>query len=279
MADYYVNREWVPTDKAGISLNEAGFLRGDGIFESVSLEDGGFFRLGDHLDRLFDGLEKIRIQSQESKEDLAEIIREYVRRNELTDAIIRIIVTRGIYEGNPWEYSGPNSLYITHTFPPGLPEVPARVVYLPEEDYPLIRRHPAVKSLNYLGNMLAKMDAYDAGAFEPVLYNKDGYITEGGIRNIFYVKDEVLLTPPLSLGILPGTMRDAVIEVAEQADINWEERLISIDEVANMDEAFLTSTAVKILPVVWDQWTSEYHVTYRLATTLNLFIEKERTRE
>lgn len=276
MADYYVNREWVPIEKAGIPLDEAGFLRGDGIFESLSLENGGFFRLGDHLNRLFDGLEKIRIQSEESKEELAGVIREYVGRNDLTDAIIRVIVTRGIYEGSPWDYSGPNSLYITHTPPPELPESPAKVVYLDETNYPLIRRHPAIKSLNYLGNMLAKMDAHDTGAFEPILYNKDGYITEGGIRNIFYVKAGVLLTPPLSLGILPGTMRDAVMEVAEREDINWEERLISIDEVGDTDEAFLTSTAVKILPVEWINWTSDYVVTSRLTDALNMFIERER---
>jgi len=276
MVEYYINREWVHHDQAGIPLNEAGFLRGDGIFESVSLEAGGFFRLGDHLDRLLGGLQKIRIQSRESKSELAELVREYVSRNDLTDAILRIIVTRGIYEGYPWEYNGPNSLYITHTSPPALPECPAKVVYLDETNYPLIRRHPAVKSLNYLGNMLAKMDAHDVGAFEPVLYNKDGYITEGGIRNIFYVKDKVLLTPPLSLGILPGTMRDAVMEVADRKNLLCREQLISVNKVDFMDEAFLTSTAIKILPVRWNNWTSEYVVTSQLGEALNMFIDNER---
>jgi len=272
MPQYYLNRNWVDTESPQISLHEAGFVRGDGVFETLLVENGSVFRLGDHLDRLLDGAEKIRVQSDESREEIAELIREYTSRNELRHAVVRIIITRGIYRDMPWSYTGPNSLYITHTDPPDIPEVPVRVVYLDETKYPLIRHHPAVKSLNYLGNMLAKMDANEAGAFEPVLYNAGKYITEGGIRNVFFVKDRKLLTPPLSLGILPGTMRDAVIDIARGAGIEVQEELIPLGQVDEMDEAFLTSTAVKILPMTWDRWNSNYELTTELRKILSRYI-------
>ncbi|MCF7803847.1 MAG: aminotransferase class IV [Candidatus Marinimicrobia bacterium] len=277
MAEYYINRKWVDAEQAAISLHDAGFLRGDGIFETVALEGGGLFRLDDHLERMFQGLKMIRIRSNESQGEIAELVREYVRRNSLREAVIRIIITRGIYTGMPWEHTGLNSIYITHKAPSQLPDPPAKIVYLDETKYPLIRRHPAVKSLNYLGNMLAKMDAQEAGAFEPVMYNADGYITEGGIRNIFYVREGTVLTPPTSLGILPGTMRDAVIEVARREDIPVEETLIRREEVDTMDEAFITSTGIKILPVTWNNWNGDFVVTSVLSSTLNTFIKEERT--
>ena len=276
MHQVYLNRKWVEETEAFIPLNDGGFLRGDGIFESLLVEEGKVFRLGEHLDRLLSGLNHIRITSRESKDELIDLIREFIRRNRLIDAVIRIIITRGIYESLPWEEAGSNSIYITSASRPALPDIPAKIVFLDETRYPIIRRHPAIKSLNYLGNILAKIDANDAGAFEPVLYNSDGYITEGGVRNIFFVKDGTLLTPPVSLGILPGTMRGAVLDVAEQQGISSKEILISHTEVDTMDEAFLTSTSVKILPVTWDGWQGKTGVTNRLAEALNMFITKTR---
>jgi len=275
----YVNREWVQKSSATIPLNEAGFLRGDGVFETILLENGHFFRLDDHLDRLFEGLERIRISTRESRDNLKALLKEYVERNKCTHRIVRIVITRGVYESMPWEYQGPNSIYITHSDIPAVPESPVRVVFLDESQYPIIRMHPAVKSLNYLGNILAKLDAYEQGAFEPILYNSHGHITEGGIRNVFFVKNETLLTPPLHLGILSGTMRNAVIDMAEQEGIRCTERLISLKEVDAMDEAFLTSTAVKILPVWWESWSSTYATTRHLQELFTSFILNENSRE
>lgn len=279
MPHYYINREWVEVDDPKISLHDAGFVRGDGIFESLLVENGHVFRLEDHLRRLSDGLEKIRISPRENHGQLKALVREYIRRNSLNHAVIRVIVTRGIYPDMPWNYSGANSLYITHTRPPEIPKPPVKVVFLDESEYPVIRHHPAVKSLNYLGNILAKMDAHAAGAFEPVMYNSEGYITEGGVRNVFFVKGEILMTPPLSLGILPGTMRDAVIETAREESIEVREELIPKDEVWGMDEAFLTSTAVKILPMMWDGWSGSYQLTERLSQALTLRMKKARGEE
>ncbi|HKJ68468.1 MAG TPA: aminotransferase class IV [bacterium] len=279
MEQVYVNREWVQKSSATIPLNEAGFLRGDGVFETILLENGHFFRLDDHLDRLFEGLERIRISTRESRDNLKALLKEYVERNKCTHRIVRLVITRGVYESMPWEYQGPNSIYITHSDIPAVPESPVRVVFLDECQYPIIRMHPAVKSLNYLGNILAKLDAYEQGAFEPILYNSHGHITEGGIRNVFFVKNETLLTPPLHLGILSGTMRNAVIDMAEQEGIRCTERLISLKEVDAMDEAFLTSTAVKILPVWWESWSSTYATTRHLQELFTSFILNENSRE
>lgn len=272
----YINREWVEADTPRVPLHEAGFLRGDGIFESIPVEDGYIFRLDDHLGRLFNGVRTIRIEPRETPQDVENLINEYIERNQLQSGVIRVIITRGVYTDMPWNYEGSNSIYITHAPFPSIPPSPAPVVFLDESDYPLIRKHPAVKSLNYLGNMLAKMDAHEAGAFEPVLYNQAGYITEGGVRNVFFVSGETLLTPPLSLGILAGTMRDAVLEVAEQEGIKCREALISKDDIDEMDEAFLTSSAVHVLPITWENWQSDYVVTKVLQAALNEFIKTHR---
>mgnify|MGYP006295428939 CR=1 FL=1 len=278
MAEFYVNREWFDANNASIPLNEAGFLRGDGIFESILIHEGTVFRIDDHLQRLFGGIQRIRIKSQETQAEIKELVKQYVQRNSIDTAVLRIIITRGIYDAMPWNFEGPNSLYITHSAAPRVPDGSAKIVFFPEENYPLIRKHPAVKSLNYLGNMLAKMDANDQDAFEPVLYNADGYITEGGIRNVFFVKDEVVITPPLYLGILPGTMRESVLEVVKNSGFELEESLIPVEDVNTMDEAFLTSTTMRILPVYWDKWSSNYNVTKQLQTALNELIERTRER-
>ena len=272
----YINREWIETDSPAIPMHEAGFLRGDGIFESIPVKDGFVFRLEDHVRRLFEGAEAIRIRLQESPKDVELLVDEYIRRNQLLNAVIRVIITRGVYQDMPWNYAGPNSIYITHASAPSVPGIPAKIVFLEEKDYPLIRKHPAIKSLNYLGNMLAKMDAHEAGAFEPVMVNRDGYITEGGIRNVFFVQDDTLLTPPTSLGILQGTMRDTVVEVAGRESIVCRESLITREDADRMDEAFLTSSSLHVLPIYWDGWRSEYRVTNRLKDALNEFIRHHR---
>jgi len=271
MPQVYLNGEWLKKSEAAIPLNDAGFLRGDGVFETILLENGLFFRMEDHIDRLFEGLRQIRIIPRESKQQIYDLLYEFVRRNKYSHKVIRIVITRGIYDSMPWNYQGPNSIYISASEPPAVPEAPVKIVYLDESQYPIIRKHPAIKSLNYLGNILAKMDAYDQGAFEPVLYNSKKQITEGGIRNIFYVKDGVLLTPPLHLGILSGTMRNTVIELAESTGIPVKEAEIQLEEVDQMDEAFLTSTSIKMLPVFWEGWTSKYPLTKRLSQLLEKY--------
>ena len=123
--------------------------------------------------------------------------------------------------------------------------------------------------MNYLGNMLAKKDADMVGAFEPVFFNKDNIITECAIRNIFYIKNNILFTPALDLGILSGVMRDTVIQIAKVLNIEVQESHISYKEEDKMDEAFITSTGIGLLPCYWDGWSSHYSITIKLKNLYN----------
>ena len=128
--------------------------------------------------------------------------------------------------------------------------------------------------MNYLGNMLAKKDTQNQGAFEPVFYNKNNIITECAIRNIFYIKNNILQTPPLNLGILGGVMRKTIINIAHALNIEVQEREINFNEVSSMDEAFICSSVVGILPCYWDGWESNYKITKRLQFLLEESLQK-----
>ena len=137
-----------------------------------------------------------------------------------------------------------------------------------ETKYPIIRFNPAIKSMNYIGNMKAKKDAEFLGAYEPIFYNDDGLITECAIRNVFYIKDGVLLTPSLDLGVLPGVMRSAIINIAIGMGIKVDEAYIPFDSINDMDEAFISSTGIGLLPCYWDGWSSEFNLTQNIAKKL-----------
>ena len=134
-------------------------------------------------------------------------------------------------------------------------------LFYSEKQYPIIRFNPAIKSLNYIGNMLAKKDAEKAGAFEPVFYNRENIITECAIRNIFFIRDKILYTPTLELGILSGVMREVVLNIANSLDIAIKETYIHYDDINTMDEAFISSTGIGLLACYWDNWESKYRYT------------------
>ena len=147
-----------------------------------------------------------------------------------------------------------------------------KVVFYPEEKYPIIRFNPAIKSLNYIGNMLAKKNAEKEGAFEPVFFNRDGNVTECAIRNIFFIQDKTLLTPNIELGVLPGVMRDTIIDLAPDLDLLVSEENIPVEDINNMDEAFISSTGIGLLPCYWDGWNSKFPITSILKEKLNALI-------
>ena len=142
-----------------------------------------------------------------------------------------------------------------------IPDKPVKVVYLDETNYPIIRFTPAIKSMNYIGNMLSKRDCEKQGGYEPVFYNKDKIITECAIRNIFFIKDKVLYTPTLELGILSGVMRETVLNIADSLDLTIKETYIHYDDISTMDEAFISSTGIGLLACYWDNWESKYNYT------------------
>lgn len=269
----YTNGKWVEAEQAVVPFNDMGFLYGDSLFETVRINHGKPFRLEKHLERMQTGMDTIQMESAEQLAKVPEILAEYIFRNKLDSGLARIIITRGVVKGSPWRSESTPAIYMTSR-PMNKPEEgPVKVIFLEEKNYPILRFYPAIKSGNYLGNMLAKKDAEDAGAFEPVFINRDGYVTECAIRNVFFIKDDVLLTPSVKLGVLPGVIRDTIMELAEKRHLEVREALIHEDDVPEMDEAFISSTGVGVLPVTWDGFQSDYHHSKILREDLDKLFE------
>ena len=275
MAEYinFVNGDWLPASKSTVSLYDAGFLLGDGLFETIRFQYGRLFQPEKHLKRLHSGLNIIQIELNKSNEELISYLEEMVIRNDIRSGLLRLMITRGKIEGTPWNFSGTPNVYITIRPLTEEPKKPVKVVFYPEEKYPIIRFNPAIKSLNYIGNMLAKKNAEKEGAFEPVFFNRDGYVTECAIRNIFFIQDKTLMTPGIDLGVLPGVMRETIMEIALELDLIVSEKIIPFNSINDMDEAFISSTGIGLLPCYWDGWNSEFPITYLLKEKLNGIID------
>ena len=275
MAEYinFVNGDWLPASKSTVSLYDAGFLLGDGLFETIRFQNGRLFQPEKHLKRLHSGLNIIQIELNKSNEELISYLEEMVIRNDIRSGLLRLMITRGKIEGTPWNFSGTPNVYITIRPLTEEPKKPVKVVFYPEEKYPIIRFNPAIKSLNYIGNMLAKKNAEKEGAFEPVFFNRDGYVTECAIRNIFFIQDKTLMTPGIDLGVLPGVMRETIMEIALELDLIVSDKIISFNSINDMDEAFISSTGIGLLPCYWDGWNSEFPITYLLKEKLNGIID------
>lgn len=274
---YYVNGKWLDVSNARIPFNDAGFLLGDGLFETIRFQNGRLFRPDRHLARLYSGLELIKIKLSKSDDDLKNLMHEIILKNEMDLGLLRLMITRGELHGEPWKFSGNPCIYISiRTLSPE-PETPVKVVFFNESDYPIIRFTPAIKSMNYIGNMLAKKDAEKLCAYEPVFVNQDNIITECAIRNIFFIKNRTLITPSTELGILPGVMRDTIMEIAGKMKLEIIETKIHKDEVKEMDEAFISSSGIGLYPCKWDNWNSGFKLTQRLKKKLFLLINQSTT--
>ena len=275
MAEYinFVNGDWQLASKSTVSLYDAGFLLGDGLFETIRFQNGRLFQPEKHLKRLHSGLNIIQIELDKSNTELISCLEEMVIRNDIRSGLLRLMITRGKIEGTPWNFTGIPNVYITIRPLTEEPKKPVKVVFYPEEKYPIIRFNPAIKSLNYIGNMLAKKNAEKEGAFEPVFFNRDGYVTECAIRNIFFIQDKTLMTPGIDLGVLPGVMRETIMEIALELDLIVSEKIIPFNSINDMDEAFISSTGIGLLPCYWDGWNSEFPITYLLKEKLNGIID------
>ena len=275
MVEYinFVNGDWQLASKSTVSLYDAGFLLGDGLFETIRFQNGRLFQPEKHLKRLHSGLNIIQIELDKSNTELNSCLEEMVIRNDIRSGLLRLMITRGEIEGTPWNFTGIPNVYITIRPLTEEPKKPVKVVFYPEEKYPIIRFNPAIKSLNYIGNMLAKKNADKDGVFEPVFFNRDGYVTECAIRNIFFIQDKTLMTPGVDLGVLPGVMRETIMEIALELDLIVSEKIIPFNSINDMDEAFISSTGIGLLPCYWDGWNSEFPITYLLKEKLNGIID------
>ena len=213
----YINGSWKTDSESNVPIYDGGFLLGDGLFETIRFDNQKLFHVEKHLKRLFEGLDIIRIKLRKSTLEITLLLEEIIHQNSIKSGLLRLMVTRGVVKGPPWKYEGSAGIYITIRSFTQEPESPVKVIFYPEEQYPIIRYTPAIKSLNYIGNMLAKKDAEKAGAYEPVFYNKKGFITECAIRNIFFIQGDKLLTPDTKLGVLAGIMRDIIISIANNS--------------------------------------------------------------
>lgn len=269
----YINGSWVNESKALIPLNDAGFLFGDGLFETVRFQKGKLFRPEKHFLRLKDGLNSIHLKPSFDDNQFHSLLNSIIEKNTIESGLIRFMVTRGEITSTPWNHTGECCVYIIIRPLSPLPNYPVKVTFLQESDYPIIRFNPAIKSLNYVGNMLAKKTAEEQGAYEPVFINTNGIVTECAIRNIFFIKENTLLTPHTNLGVLPGVMRDTILEIAHKRQLDILETHIPVNNIHKMDEAFVSSTGIGLLPCVWDDWTSEHKITLQLMSQLQGLID------
>jgi branched-chain amino acid aminotransferase len=251
----YINGKLYDKADAKISVYDHGLLYGDGVFEGIRVYSGKVFRLREHIDRLYDSARSIRLEIPMSREQMKEAVESTVKANEKRDGYIRLVVTRGAgYLGlDPRKATNPQIIIIVDDialYPPELYENGLEIVTVST-----IRNHPnalnpRIKSLNYLNNIMAQVEAVQSGCFEALMLNHKGEVAECTGDNIFLVKHGVLRTPPLDAGILEGITRNAVLELARADRIPVQETALTRHDVYTADECFLTGTAAEVVPVV-----------------------------
>src|SRR3954471_1404989 len=251
----FLDGKFVPESEAKVSVFDHGLLYGDGIFEGIRFYNGRVFRLDEHTDRLWDSARSICLDIPMSKEAMNEALLETVRRNNLRDGYIRQIVTRGVGNLglNPAQCSNPSiiiiattiALYSEEAYRNGL-----TVVTCATRRTGAAQLNPAVKSLNYLNNVMARIEANLAGADEALMLNEAGNVAECTADNVFVIKKGRIFTPPISAGALRGITRSVVFEVAAELGLKITETDVTRHDVFIADECFLTGTAAEVIPVV-----------------------------
>jgi branched-chain amino acid aminotransferase len=247
----YLNGKFVDEKDAKVSVFDHGLLYGDGVFEGIRAYDGVVFMLKEHIDRLYDSAKSICIDIPLTKEEMINVVLETLRVNNLRDAYIRLVVTRGIGDLglDPRKCGKPTIFCIAVPMPPLLGEDGIRVITVSVRRLPVDVLNPAVKSLNYLNSVLAKIQANYAGVDEAFLLDDKGFVVEGTGDNIFIVKNGVLKTPPVYQSILKGITRDVVIKLAKEEGIEVVEEPLTLHDLYTADELFITGTAAEIVPV------------------------------
>jgi branched-chain amino acid aminotransferase len=251
----YIDGHYYPKEEAKISVFDHGFLYGDGVFEGIRAYNGRVWKLTEHLDRLYDSAKSIMLEVPISWKEMEAVVLECCRRNNLQDAYIRLVVSRGSGDLGLDPRKCPKatvvciadriSLYPEEVYTQGM-----KVVSVSTRRNPVDTTSPQIKTLNYMTGIMAKIQAINLGYPEVIMLNSMGYVCEGTGDNIFIVKKGRILTPPAYLGILPGITRDSVMAMAREKGFTVEEAVFSLHDVYTADEAFLTGTAAEVIPVV-----------------------------
>ena len=250
----YVDGKYVPKEQASISIYDHGFLYGDGVYEAIRAYDGIIFKLREHIDRLFESAKSIKIEMPFSKDDLRGLVVEVLRKNQLKNSYIRIVVSRGRGRMgvDPRNCPKPTIVIMAEPREPLFGEnvrgISAIVSSLRRT--PSWSLDPRIKTLNYLNNIMAKIEAIESGVEEAIMLNEQGYVAETSTENIFIVKNGIVSTPHPSQGVLRGITRDTVLGIARELGYTLEERAITVHELYNADEVFVTGTAAEVVPIV-----------------------------
>lgn len=250
----YLNGEFKTKEEAVVSVYDHGYLYGDGIFEGIRVYSGNIFKCKEHLDRLYDSAKSIMLDIPLTYDEMLQALIDTVRKNEIRDGYIRLVVSRGPGDLglDPRRSKGATVVIIVE-----------QLSIYPEEAYinglkavsTTYRRNipdsinPKIKSLNYLNNVLVKIQANQAGVGEAIILNSQGYVTEGSGDNIFIVKKGILYTPPAYLGALEGITRNCVIDICKQIGFEIREQPFTLHDVYVADEAFFTGTAAEVIAV------------------------------
>lgn len=251
----YIDGEFVPKEEAKISVFDHGLLYGDGVFEGIRSYKGKVFKLTEHLDRLYESAKTIGLQIPLSRSEMQDAVLNTLRMNKLKDAYIRLVVTRG--EGDlgldPRKCQRSQVIIIADKialYPRELYDNGLEIITVPTRSVPSESLNPQIKSLNYLNNIQAKIEAISGGASEALMLNAEGYATECSGDNIFIFRRGRLLTPPTYLGALEGITRNVVMDLAKKLGLEAMEGIFTRHELYNAEECFLTGTAAEIIPVV-----------------------------
>lgn len=251
----YLDGKYYDERTAKVSVFDHGLLYGDGVFEGIRAYHGRVFKLKEHIDRLFYSAKAILLDIPMTHTEIMRATVETCRKNKLRDGYIRLVVTRGVgtLGLNPNRCARPSVIIIAdkiQLYPPALYKRGMDIVTVATTRNLHSAVNPAIKSLNYLNNILAKIEANNAGVEEAIMLNSEGYVAECTGDNIFLVRGDQLLTPPLSAGALYGITRGTVMELAEAAGLKVSEPNLTRYDVFNADECFLTGTGAELIPVV-----------------------------
>ena len=251
----YIDGQFYDKENAKISVFDHGLLYGDGVFEGIRFYNGRVFHLEEHIDRLFDSARAIALNIGMDKSAVIEATLETIRQNNLQDGYIRLVVTRGVGDLglNPmlcpkaslFIIASKITLYSADKYENGLDVVTCATRRIPHGAL-----SPMVKSLNYLNNVMAKIEAQNAGAGEGLMLNEQGFVSECTGDNIFIIKNGVITTPPISAGALAGVTRSVVFDLAAEFGIPIHEPMMTRYDIFTADECFLTGTAAEIIPAV-----------------------------
>lgn len=250
----YIDGKYYDEKNAKVSVFDHGLLYGDGIFEGIRAYNGRVFKLKEHIDRLFYSAKAILLEIPISHAEVMQAVVDSCRKNKLREGYIRLIVTRGVgtLGLNPNRCKRPSVIVIAdkiQLYPKEMYENGMAIVTVPTTRNLHNAVNPAIKSLNYLNNILAKIEANIAGVEEAIMLNSEGYVAECTGDNLFILKDGRMFTPPLSAGALYGITRGVVMDMAREAGIEVSEPNLTRYDVFNADECFLTGTGAELIPV------------------------------